>query len=65
MKKWVKALLQLAAGLVALWWGIAAMGGDGESFNWIGWLAMSLGIMAAFFAAETLVFANNRYVRWR
>lgn len=63
MNKLSKKILQLILGLLALWYGVAAL--QGEVFSWPGWWAALLGGAAAFFAVEAMIDMTDRYQRWR
>ena len=62
MGKWLKALLQLVIGLLALWHGVDRWM---EAFSWFAWWCALLGGAAAFFAVEKIVDILDPYERWK
>lgn len=62
MQKWLKVLLQLVIGLLALWYGVSSWM---EAFSWFAWWCTLLGGGAVLFAAEKAMGLLDPYERWK
>ena len=62
MQKWLKALLQLVIGLLALWYGVNSWM---EAFSWFAWACVLLGGVSVYAGVDKVFVLTDRFERWK